>query len=200
MDQELYRNFFRGLAANNKAIGNNPDKDDRYFEVIRSFDPVSLVYDADFVAGVRSRMNLKEGACIMVLEYLESRWTDRGGDNKELMPTGAFIVLKRSNNENTKRIPAEIAKCLKETQLVAEQILAYTEEHNFRAWHSGNMTNSLFLEINEAAFFPVGPLESNIFGTRCEFTFRTPRNQAIMYDAQYWNTPIDPEPDDVPEP
>lgn len=192
MNQELYRNYFRALAGNHKAIENNTEKDDRYFEVIRSFDPVSLTYDADFVAGVRSRMNLKDGACIMVLEYFEARWLDRGGDNKELVPSGAFIILKRSNNENTKRVHAEISKALKETQLVAEQILAYTEEYNFRAWHAGAMTGSLFLEITEAAFFPVGPLESNIFGTRCEFTFKTPRNQALMYEAEHWNVPLDP--------
>jgi len=190
MDQVKYRSFFRDLAANHKQIENDPAVDNRFFEVLRSFDPVDMTWDADFISGIRSRMRLKEGKYVMVLEHLEFKWTDRGGDNRELVPSACFIILKKANESSTKVIPAEVSQCLADTQAVAEQIMARVEEHNTRAWHNGEMMNSLYLELNECGFFPVGPLEANVFGTRCEFTFKTPKNEAIIYDPQWWNVDL----------
>lgn len=190
MDQVKYRNFFRSIAENHKQIENDPAKDENFFEVIRSFNPVDLVWDSDFLAGIRSRMKLKTGKCVMVLEGLESKWVDRGGDNRELVPSAAFVILKKTNVATNRAEPAEVSQCLADTQAVCEQIMAYVEEHNTRAWHAGNMLNSLYVELNECGFFPVGPIESNIFGTRCEFTFKTPKNESIIYDEQWWNVPL----------
>lgn len=184
MDQLKYRDLLKSIAGNHKQIL-NPPTNRRFLEVFQTADPFSREWDTDFISALRTRVDINSGNCIMVVESITTRWTDRGGQNRDLRPSGCFIILKKSTNATMD----EVNKCIANTQQVAEEILAYIEEHSRRAWNSSNPFDSFYLYMGDCEMMPV-KLFDNIYGTRVEFNFMTPKNKALVYNPAKWNVPL----------
>lgn len=191
MDQLVYRNYLKGLAENHvniKATAANK----RFLEVVASYDPMKMDWHDDFLAALRSGLKLSEGGqnyCFMVLETMQAEYTDRGGQNREIEPTGSFIILKQANPSGRPEADQWNA-AFAETQKVCEDILAYIEKHTELLYHGGQPNNAMYLHIEQAKIYPVGPIEKAYFGTRMDFTFKTPQNTRFCYDALNWSNPL----------
>lgn len=189
MDQLKYRDLFFQIASSLKEIENDPEKNSRFFEELRTFNPVEMTWYSEFQQSLRSRMDAKSGKCLMVLETLEADYRYNGGENKELMFIGCFIILKKvvlgSSKVTAREVSITQAHCMK----VSQSILGYIEEHNRRSWESGQAKESIYLDWNSVRFLPVADLEG-LAGYRVEFEFKSPANSEASYDADDWNTPL----------
>lgn len=190
MDQLVYRDYLKGIAENHINIKAS-ETNKRFLEVIVSYDPVKMDWHDDFIGALKSlklSVNL-ENFCFMVLETMQADFTDRGGQNREIEPTGSFIILKQPNLYG-RPTTTDWNTAFADTFAVCTDILAYIEEHTKQLYHNTMADKAMFLSIEQAKMYPVGPIEKSYFGTKIDFTFSTPQNKRFCYDATKWQNPI----------
>lgn len=163
-----YTDFFNEVSSKLELLGQEPG-------MINVFFVASPEIAETLISAIRTNLTLP---CVLVEFYDEDK-SEKGGKFSDL--TGAFVVLqevdkKNEGNDHVRTVIYEQAKP------AADQILAYM----LKKGDSGEMKangHPIFVS-SEARGIWIGPLHSNLYGWRYEFTWRIAA--ASCFNPGHW--------------
>ncbi|MBC6698868.1 hypothetical protein [Hymenobacter sp. BT190] len=166
-----YNSLFRGLATRHKLI-QHTEAAPRYARIVVSIDPYQKVVDMHElmtkIIGVRLKPG--PGEQVLVVESFHTLYRE-AGDNRTRLRSGAFMVLQQVKTKNHDAIEL----VLDATEQTGEQLLgAILADRKYQVkyrFDPGSITSD-----------ELGPLgDGTWYGTRFDFDFVTPANQALAY-------------------
>ena len=164
-----YIEYFRVAATNNKILAHT--------EAHKAF------YEID-IEDILNAMKLDDNNMAMLIECPEYRTNDGKSDNLRKMTTGAFVIVQEVEKGNI----TDRGIKLNETYVVAEQILA--KMINDQKKYSINKAHPYVIkdfDPNTVYMQKVGPILSNHFGWRVEFTINDQFTNNLQLDQNNWN-------------
>ena len=166
-----YVNYFKTAAINNIALSHVDTTHHTFYEI-------------DIIDIAQESLKFKNKYLSLLLESPEKRASDNNGDNVRKFISGAFAILKEAKTGNH----ADRQLVLDETEEVAEQIVS--KILNDAKMHLQNKNHAWKLkgfDLNSIRFYKVGPMFTNHYGWRVEFTFNDTFLNNLHLDATKWN-------------
>lgn len=163
-----YIAYFKTAAVNNKVLAHVENTHHTFYEIDME----------DLINGLK----MKNKFMSMFVESPETRVYDEKSDNLRKIRIGAFAIMQeakigdRASRENV----------LDDTEEVAEQIVSKML-NDTRGSRRKNYTPRFNLDIASVRFFKVGPILTNLYGWRVEFTLNDPIKNNLMLDESKWN-------------
>lgn len=171
MKYSEYVEYFKTAAINNKVLAHVPDTHHTFYEV-------------DIIDVAQESLKFKNKYLSVLLEAPSKQAGDNNGDNIRKYISGAFAILKEAKIGNH----ADRQLCLDETEEVAEQICSkilndakkHLRDHAYQWKLKG-------FDVNSLRFYKVGPMFTNHYGWRVEFTFNDRFSNNLQLDESKWN-------------
>lgn len=192
MTQLEYRDYMHSLAVNLKDIANNPDKNDRFFEIVQSKDEVTGAWDEDFENALKSRINITGGKCVMVLEAMHEKFQgSQQARNVKSVPYGCFMLLKKAVTGKSNYTARQVSQSIAESGTAAKKVLCWIEADTAKRYNGGgDIRTAMLIDWNELVISPIGPIVDGMVGVRVDFTFMTPSSKPFVYDLNDWTIPL----------
>lgn len=171
MRNSAYSALFEGLATRHGRIRHRPDSP-RFARIIVSVDPLQRQVDLLEMQEVLLGRFLQPGAGeqVLVLESLQSSFSDNTGDNYQQRSRGAFFLLEQKSDD------VEAWEILDRTEQSGEEILA-------AARREYEDTVKVRFPVGAILSDAVGPLHDGTwYGTRFDFEIISPANAALAYN------------------
>lgn len=166
-----YINYFKTAAINNKVLAHDPATHHTFYEI-----------DIEDILNAL-KFQLKNKSMSLLIESPEPKPSDEKADNiRKLMP-GAFVILQEAKMNS---IP-DRELILDATQEVAEDIVSKLLNDTKKCKQNATIQPRIIVDINSVRFQKVGPLLTNHFGWRVEFTFNSTFKLGLQLDETKWN-------------
>lgn len=172
MKYSEYVNYFKTAAVNNLVLAHVDNTHHTFYEV-------------DIIDVVQESLKFKNKFMSLILECPEKKPADNNSDNIRKHTTGAFAIIKEAKKgDHTDR---QIV--LDDTEEVSEEIVS--KILNDARWH---LQNPLYpwklkgFDLNSVRFYKIGPLFTNHYGWRVEFTFNDTFKNNLQLDITKWNS------------
>lgn len=164
-----YISYFKTAAVNNKVLAHVEKTHHTFYEI-------DIV---DILDGLKTKLKFMS----MLVECPESRIYDEKSDNIRKMVTGAFTIIKEAKAGDI--IDREAV--LDATQEVVEQILSKMLNDTRKSRRKSQLSPKIFLEPASVRVQKIGPLPSELYGWRAEFTLNQPFHNNLVLDESKWD-------------
>lgn len=169
MKHSEYINYFKTCAINNKVLAHDEANHPTFYEID--------------IEDILNAMKLKNKHLSLLIESPEAKPYDEKSDNIRKLKTGAFVIIREAKMGDT--VDKELA--LDETEEVAEQVISKMLNDTRKSKQSTAFTPKINLDVNSIRIQKVGPILTNHFGWRVEFTLNSTFNLGLQLDETKWN-------------
>lgn len=164
-----YINYFTTAAANHKSLLHTVN-DPHFYEI--EID--------DLINGQRF-----EGTGInMLLESYEAKPTDQLSDNIRKMLNGAFLILREADVGNIADRNLALDECF---EIAEDMVSKMMNDTRSTKQSRSSYPYPINVESGSFRFQKAGPLLTNLFGWRVEFTINDTWKNGLQLDPSKWN-------------
>lgn len=164
-----YISYFRTAAINHKVLAHVDNTHHTFYEID--------------IEDIINSMKLKNKFMSLLIESPEPKPSDEKADNvRKLMP-GAFVILREAKMGDI----ADRELALDEAQEVAEDLVSKLLNDTKKCKHNASIQPRIIVDVNSVKFQKVGPLLTNHFGWRVEFTFNSTFKLGLQLNESKWN-------------
>ncbi|TGE26898.1 hypothetical protein [Hymenobacter metallicola] len=171
-----YIGLLRTLATTHKKI-QHTEALPRFVRIVVSQDPTMRQVDMheliSKITGRPSKSRIPVGSQVLVAESLVTDYLDNGGDNRQRVRFGAFLVLVQVPSATDHDA---IEQALDATEQTAEELMGAIE-------HALQGQVKVRITPGSLGGESIGPLgDGTWYGTRLDFQFTTPASAALTYN------------------
>ena len=165
-----YIAYFKTVATNHKLLA-HVDKTHHTF------------YQID-IEDILNGLAMKNKDLSILIECPETKTQDEKSDNIRKLKQGAFLILKEAINDNM----ADREAILDLTEEVAEDVVSKLMNDTRKSRLPGAMQPKINVDANSIRIQKVGPILTNHFGWRVEFTLNSTFSNGLQLDVTKWNS------------
>jgi hypothetical protein len=173
MKYSEYVNYFKTAAINNIALSHVDNTNHTFYEI-----------DIIDVAQESLKFKNKNKEVILLLESPQKKAGDNNGDNLRKYTSGAFAILKEAKigDHADRQLALDVTEEVSEQ--IASKILNDAKIHLQNKLHPWKLKG---FDINSLSWYKIGPMFTNHYGWRVEFTFNDTFLNNLHLDATKWN-------------
>lgn len=171
MKYSEYVEYFKTAAINHKVLAHVQDTHHTFYEI-------------DIIDVAQESLKFKNKYLSILLEAPSKQPGDNNSDNIRKYISGAFVILKEAKIGNHADRQLVLDETEEVSEDVASKILNDAKKHLKNPSYQWKLKG---FDVNSLRFYKVGPMFTNHYGWRVEFTFNDRFSNNLQLDESKWN-------------